>query len=176
MLEVFLSAPTLLKEVDVKHCDFGKTEGFLLVYRNKDGGWALGDMGRIKRPPAGKAYSRCGRGPGGGRKKFSLSPLCDKALRGRTATLRLCYGIRGYAYGVYSTSGIARNGEGLCVLDGKGLGLERGMNSNVRFALNEYPDTHTSLPFLLQDAHFPQCSIHSHNTSPEQTFPIFRVV
>lgn len=82
---------------------------------------------------------------GGGTKKLSLSPLCDKALRGRTATLFLWDGIRGYTYGVYSTAAIASTGEGLCVLDGKGLGVERELNSNLRFALNEYSDTHVSL-------------------------------
>ena len=64
-----------------------------------------------------------GAGRGGGTKKLSLSPLCDKALWGRTAMLSLWDGIRGgYMYGVYSTTTIASMGEGLCVLDGKGLG------------------------------------------------------
>ena len=119
-----MSAPALLREVDEGHCDFGTTEGFLLVYTNREGGWALGEMGRIKRRPSKQGLLTRGRGPGGGggTKKLSLSPLCDKALRGRTATLRLWDGIRGYTYGVYSTTAIASTGEGLCVLDGKGLG------------------------------------------------------
>jgi hypothetical protein len=57
-------------------------------------------------------------GTGGGTKKLSLSPLCDKALRGRTAMLRLWDGIRGYMYGVYRVAAIVGTGEGLCVLDG----------------------------------------------------------
>lgn len=47
-----MSAPALLREVDEGHCDFGTTEGFLLVYTNREGGWALGEVGRIKRRPS----------------------------------------------------------------------------------------------------------------------------
>ena len=53
-----------------------------------------------------------GEGCGRNQETFSLSTLCDKALRGRTATLLLWDGIRGYTYGVYSTSAIARTGRG----------------------------------------------------------------
>lgn len=69
----------------------------------------VGGGGGLKAIPASKAYSR--EGGGGGTKKLSLSPLCDKALRGRTATLLLWDEMRGYTYDVYSTS----RGEGLCV-------------------------------------------------------------
>jgi len=107
-------------------------------------GGRWGRLGGLEGLPASKAYSR-GWGEGGrNQETFSLSPLCDKALRGRTATLRLWDGIRGYTYGVYSTTGIASTGEGLCVLDGKGFGEERELNSNLRFVLNEYPDTRRS--------------------------------
>jgi hypothetical protein len=47
-----LSAPALLREVDEGHSDFGTTEGFLLVYTEREGGWALGEIGRIKRRPS----------------------------------------------------------------------------------------------------------------------------
>jgi len=67
VLEIlFLSAPALLREVDVGHCDFGTTEGFLLVYTNREGGWALGEMGRIKRRPSKQGLLVRGRGAGGG--------------------------------------------------------------------------------------------------------------
>jgi hypothetical protein len=78
------------------------------------GGGREGKLGGLKAVPASKAYSR----GGGNQETFSLSPLCDKALRGRTVTRHLWGGIRGYTYGVYSK----RGSEGLCVYHGKGWG------------------------------------------------------